>query len=94
MSSASPRCWAFADHDIPSSASLTLQIQAVLDREHEIARQCLAKGDKTKALTALRRRKYQESLIQKTDSQLETLGGLVSTSISIAALTLPFGGVC
>ncbi|GAC98319.1 hypothetical protein PHSY_005912 [Pseudozyma hubeiensis SY62] len=55
------------------------KIQVVLDREHEIARQCLVKGDKTKALTALRRRKYQESLIQKTDSQLETLEGLVSS---------------
>lgn len=51
----------------------------ILDREHEIARQCLAAGNKTKALTALRRRKYQESLIQKTDSQLETLEGLVSS---------------
>lgn len=56
-----------------------LQLQTILDREHEIARQCLAKGDKAKALTALRRRKYQESLIQKTDSQLETLEGLVSS---------------
>lgn len=54
------------------------QIQVILDREHEVARQCLAKGEKNKALTALRRRKYQESLIQKTDSQLETLEGLVS----------------
>ncbi len=56
-----------------------LQLQTILDREHEIARQCLSKGDKAKALTALRRRKYQESLIQKTDSQLETLEGLVSS---------------
>ncbi|KAJ1035986.1 hypothetical protein NDA13_000641 [Ustilago tritici] len=55
------------------------KIQAILDREHEIARQCLAKGDRTRALTALRRRKYQEGLIQKTDSQLETLEGLVSS---------------
>ncbi|CDS00309.1 related to VPS20-myristoylated subunit of the endosomal sorting complex [Sporisorium scitamineum] len=55
------------------------KIQVILDREHEIARQCLVKGDKTKALTALRRRKYQESLIHKTDSQLETLEGLVSS---------------
>ncbi|SOV05503.1 related to VPS20 - myristoylated subunit of the endosomal sorting complex [Ustilago sp. UG-2017a] len=55
------------------------KIQAILDREHEIARQCLAKGDRSRALTALRRRKYQEGLIQKTDSQLETLEGLVSS---------------
>ncbi|CCF49204.1 hypothetical protein NDA11_007014 [Ustilago hordei] len=55
------------------------KIQTILDREHEIARQCLAKGDRSRALTALRSRKYQESLIQKTHSQLETLEGLVSS---------------
>ncbi|PWY97108.1 Snf7-domain-containing protein [Testicularia cyperi] len=55
------------------------KLQVILDREHEAARQALARGDKSKALTALRRRKYQESLIQKTDSQLETLEGLVSS---------------
>ncbi|KAI0361292.1 hypothetical protein OH77DRAFT_1544582 [Trametes cingulata] len=55
------------------------KIQAVLDREHEIARQQLAAGRKDRALIALRKRKYQESLLVKTDAQLENLEKLVST---------------
>ncbi|TFK57056.1 hypothetical protein OE88DRAFT_1715829 [Heliocybe sulcata] len=55
------------------------KIQQVLDREKEIARQHLAVGDKQRALIALRRRKYQESLLVKTDGQLESLEQLVST---------------
>jgi charged multivesicular body protein 6 len=53
------------------------QIQGILDREREIAKEALANGDKSRALTALRRRKYQESLLVQTDSQLETLQNLV-----------------
>ncbi|TFY71438.1 hypothetical protein EVG20_g1563 [Dentipellis fragilis] len=55
------------------------KIQTVLDREHEIAKQHLAAGHKDRALIALRRRKYQESLLAKTDGQLENLEQLVST---------------
>ncbi|KAF9819942.1 hypothetical protein IEO21_01803 [Rhodonia placenta] len=55
------------------------KIQAVLEREHEIAKQQLAAGNKGRALTALRQRKYQESLLAKTDGQLENLEKLVST---------------
>lgn len=54
------------------------QIQTVLDREHEIAKECLQRGDKNKALLALRKRKYQEQLLKKTDGHLETLEQLVS----------------
>jgi len=39
----------------------------------------LQKGDKPRALLALRRRKYQETLLQKTDAQLETLEQLTAT---------------
>lgn len=53
-------------------------IQVVLDREHEIAKECLARGDKNKALLALRKRKYQEQMLKKTDGHLETLEQLVS----------------
>ena len=53
------------------------QIQAVLDREHEIAKQQLAAGNKDRALIALRKRKYQEGLLIKTDTQLENLERLV-----------------
>ncbi|KAI0721343.1 Snf7 family [Cerioporus squamosus] len=55
------------------------KIQVVLDREHEIAKQQLAAGNKDRALIALRKRKYQEGLLAKTDAQLENLEKLVST---------------
>lgn len=55
------------------------RIQTVLDREHAIAKEALAKGNKRVALLALRRRKYQESMLQKTDGQLENLENLVSS---------------
>lgn len=55
------------------------RITVITTRETEIARQCLAKGDKAKALLALRRKKYQESLLIKTDAQLEQLEKLTSS---------------
>ncbi|OWZ32331.1 charged multivesicular body protein 6 [Cryptococcus neoformans C23] len=55
------------------------RLQVILDREHEIAREALIAGNKKRALTALRQRKYQEQLLSKTDSQLVTLQELVST---------------
>ncbi|KAG8929576.1 Vacuolar protein sorting-associated protein 20 [Tulasnella sp. 417] len=54
------------------------KIQVVLDQEQRIAKEALKQGNKERALTALRRRKFQESLLQKTDSQLEVLSNLVS----------------
>lgn len=53
------------------------QIQIVLDREEEIAKQQLRAGRKDRALVTLRQRKYQEGLLQKTDIQLENLEQLV-----------------
>ena len=49
------------------------RITAITSRETAIAKECLSRGDKPKALLALRRKKYQESLLAKTDAQLETL---------------------
>jgi len=54
-------------------------IQAILDREEAIAKQHLEAGRKDRALVALRRRKYQQGLLVKTDGQLENLQQLVST---------------
>lgn len=54
------------------------RITVITDRETEIARQCLKNGDKKKALLALRRKKYQESLLQKTDQQLAQLETLTN----------------
>jgi charged multivesicular body protein 6 len=49
------------------------KITVITSRETEIARQCLRNGDKSRALLALRRKKYQESLLSKTDQQLAQL---------------------
>ncbi|KAJ3569058.1 hypothetical protein NP233_g5302 [Leucocoprinus birnbaumii] len=62
-----------------SDLAIKRQIQHVLDREHAIAKTHLSNGQKDRAMVALRRRKYQESLLVKTDQQLETLEQLVST---------------
>ena len=56
---------------------LNVQIQAVLDREHAIAKAQIAEGKQNRALIALRRRKYQQGLLTKTDAQLENLEQLV-----------------
>ncbi|KAL3422446.1 snf7 family protein [Phlyctema vagabunda] len=55
------------------------RITVLTDRERDAARQMLAKGDKARALLALRRKKYQESLLAKTDAQLEQLEQLTSS---------------
>jgi len=55
------------------------KIQVILDREHTIAKDQIAAGQKDRALIALRRRKYQQSLLTKTDEQIENLEQLVST---------------
>ena len=54
------------------------KITIITDREKEIAKNCLQRGDKKKALLALRRKKYQESLLVKTDAQLAQLEILTS----------------
>ena len=50
----------------------------VASRETEIAKEHLRKGDKARAQLALRRKKYQVSLLAKTDQQLAQLQNLVS----------------
>lgn len=54
------------------------RITVLTDKETEIAKQMLVKGDKKRALLALRRKKYQESLLAQTDAQLEQLEKLTS----------------
>ena len=48
------------------------------DRETDAARQLLARGDRPRALLALRRKKYQESLLTRTDGQLAQLEQLTA----------------
>jgi charged multivesicular body protein 6 len=55
------------------------RIVVLTDRETAIAKEMLLKGDKQRALLALRRKKYQESLLSKTDAQLEQLEKLTSS---------------
>lgn len=55
------------------------RITVLTDRETAIAKEMLARGDKPRALLALRRKKYQESLLAKTDTQLEQLQQLTSS---------------
>lgn len=55
------------------------RVRIITARETAVAKQCLAKGDKQRALLALRRKKYQESLLAQTDSQLEQLEKLTSS---------------
>lgn len=53
------------------------RIGTVLNRELEIARECLAKGDRKRATLALRKKKYQEQLLDQTDQHLDKLQDLV-----------------
>jgi charged multivesicular body protein 6 len=49
------------------------RITVITDREKAIAKECLKRGDEKAAKLALRRKKYQESLLAKTDAQLAQL---------------------
>ncbi|KAI9189251.1 Vacuolar protein sorting-associated protein 20 [Blastocladiella emersonii ATCC 22665] len=61
------------------------QLSRIVDRETAIARKCLAAGDKRRALLALRKKKYQEQLLEKSDKQLCNLEEMAA-SIEYAAL--------
>ncbi|KAH7116170.1 charged multivesicular body protein-like protein 6 [Dendryphion nanum] len=54
------------------------RITVITDREKEIAKECLKRGDEKGAKLALRRKKYQESLLAKTDGTLANLEILTS----------------
>jgi len=54
------------------------RITTITSRETEIAKECIRAGEKSKALLALRRKKYQETLLAKTDQQLAQLEALTS----------------
>jgi len=54
------------------------RITVITARETEVAKACLRANDKQRALLALRRKKYQESLLARTDAQLAQLEQLTS----------------
>jgi charged multivesicular body protein 6 len=51
----------------------------VMQKEVDIARSCLAQGDKRRALLALKKKKFQQQLVEKTEVQLQTIDELVRT---------------
>jgi charged multivesicular body protein 6 len=55
------------------------RVNAVISRETEVAKQHLVAGDKRRALLALKKKKYQTSLLDKTDQQLINLEQLTQT---------------
>ncbi|KAI9027837.1 Snf7-domain-containing protein [Hyaloraphidium curvatum] len=55
------------------------QLEAVQARETELAKEFLAKGDKRRALLALKKKKYQDTLLEKTDNQMLVLEQLTSS---------------
>ncbi|KAI1935590.1 Vacuolar protein sorting-associated protein 20 [Ophidiomyces ophidiicola] len=68
------------------------RITVLTDRETAIARECLARGDRSRALLALRRKKYQESLLAKTDAQLDQLEKLTgSVEFALVQKDILFG---
>jgi charged multivesicular body protein 6 len=55
------------------------RLQLILAREHDIAKHHLAQGDKKRALMALKKKRFQQTLIDKADAQLFNLEQLASS---------------
>ncbi len=53
------------------------KMAVVTARETTVAKECLRRGDKARALLALRRKKMHEMMLSNTDKQLEQLEQLV-----------------
>jgi len=54
------------------------RIEQSLEKDRELARQCLNKGQRERAKLILRKKKYQENLLGTTDKELEVLEKLTS----------------
>uniref|UniRef100_UPI00358ED8F8 charged multivesicular body protein 6 n=1 Tax=Myxine glutinosa TaxID=7769 RepID=UPI00358ED8F8 len=48
-----------------------------LEKERDVARQLLKNGQKSKALLLLKKKRYQEQLLEKTDAQITNLENMV-----------------
>lgn len=53
------------------------KINLNLERERLVAKQLLQNGKKEKAKTLLKKKRYQENLLEKTDNQLENIDKLI-----------------
>ncbi len=63
-----------------------VRVHSVIAREVEAAKILLKAGKKSLAVLALKRKKYQESLLEKTQGEIENLNSLVN-SIEFAAVS-------
>ncbi|OWB63918.1 hypothetical protein B5S31_g3296 [[Candida] boidinii] len=57
----------------------TIKISLVINREKEIAKECIKKDQKSKALLALKKKKYQENLLDTISKQADTLEQLIGS---------------
>ncbi|KAL1917590.1 uncharacterized protein VTP21DRAFT_3983 [Calcarisporiella thermophila] len=55
------------------------RILLIIDREVEIAKVAIVKGDKRRALLALKKKRYQEKLLEKSDAHLINLENLTNS---------------
>merc|ERR1719481_1356152 len=53
------------------------KITGQLEKDREVAKKCLQEGKKDRAKLMLRKKKFQEGLLEKTDNQLDNLERLV-----------------
>ncbi|KAJ3112060.1 Vacuolar protein sorting-associated protein 20 [Phlyctochytrium bullatum] len=60
-------------------AILDLKLELVIAKEVEVAKHHLKNNDKKRAMLALKKKKFQESLLEKTDAQLFTLEQMTQT---------------
>lgn len=61
------------------------KLELVRQREIEVAKACLAKGQKKRALLALKKKKTQEKMLQKAEGQMLNLEEMIS-SVEFAAM--------
>ena len=55
------------------------RMESVLEKEVAVAKQHLAAGDKKRAMLALKKKRYQEQLLEKSDAQIMNLEQLVNS---------------
>lgn len=53
------------------------RIELQLEKERDVARRLLKNGQKSKALLLLKKKRYQEQLLEKTDAQITNLENMV-----------------
>lgn len=59
------------------------QLNVVIEKEVEAAKLAIQQGNKQKALLALKKKKYQVQLLEKTDQQLMNLEELVRSDYNV-----------